>query len=269
MNSDTLFGRLWDDYTSKNPHTLQIFRAFEERGEQVMNDHIAFRTLDDPGINVDVISRPFLDAGYIEKGQYVFQQKKLKAKHFELPGDPDAPLVFISELETSYFSEFLQQEMKQLVQRIPEKVKTSNDIIFSGNSWGLPSYVTYEKLRLESEYAAWFYVNGFTVNHFTVSVNRLKTLNGIFEVNSFLKSKGYLMNDAGGEVQGSQAELLEQSSVKAPLKQVQFQEGLYEVPGCYYEFAHRYHDENGNLYRSFIAKSADKIFQSTDFYKKG
>jgi hypothetical protein len=41
-------------------------------------------------------------------------------------------------------------------------------------------------------------------------------------------------------------------------------EGLKEIPGCYYEFAKRYPDADGKLYSGFIAKSADKIFESTD-----
>ena len=48
---------------------------------------------------------------------------------------------------------------------------------------------------------------------------------------------------------------------------VDFREGTYEVPSCYYEFARRYEDENGNLFNGFIAGSADKIFESTDFRK--
>jgi len=43
---------------------------------------------------------------------------------------------------------------------------------------------------------------------------------------------------------------------------------VHEIPSCYYEFARRYEDKNGELYGGFIAKSADKIFESTDFYKK-
>lgn len=267
MNKTELFERLWADYTAKNPHTQMIFDAFVALGEQVSNDHIAFRTLNFPDINIDVLSKAFIEAGYVEVNQYVFEQKKLKAKHFEIPGDENAPLVFISELEVEQFSPFLQTKMKELAEKIPAALKADPNIIFSGNSWGIPVFDVYEKLRSESEYAAWFYVNGFTVNHFTVSVNRLKSLKDIRAVNEFLKAKGYLINDAGGEVQGSAQELLEQSSVKAPLKSVAFQDGIFEVPGCYYEFAHRYQDEDGKLYRSFIAKSADKIFQSTDYYK--
>jgi hypothetical protein len=144
----------------------------------------------------------------------------------------------------------------------------SEELIFSGNMWCRPSFEVYEKLRAETEYAAWLYVNGFTANHFTVSVNHLKKYDSIQKVNAFIKSHGFLMNDAEGEIQGTPEELLEQSSIRAAIKPVEFTDGTHEVTSCYYEFARRYADANGELYSGFIAKSADKIFQSTNLYKK-
>jgi hypothetical protein len=120
-------------------------------------------------------------------------------------------------------------------------------------------------LRDESEYAAWLYLFGFRANHFTVSINYLEKFSGIIEVNEFLKSQGFPMNDSGGEVKGSPEQLLEQSSTLADQLEVAFQEGTYRVPSCYYEFATRYKDANGKLFSGFIAGSADKIFESTDY----
>ncbi len=268
MNYDELFSKLWIDYTNKNPQALKIFESFIAEGETVINDHIAFRTFNLPEVNIDVMSKAFLAVGFEEKGSYIFEQKKLFAKHFEHPEKPDAPRVFISQLKVEEFSPFLQTTVKEIIAKIPESVLNSKEIILAGNQWGKPSYEVYQKLREESEYAAWLYVNGFTVNHFTVSVTHLDKLNDIYAVNEFLKNQGYLMNDGAGEVQGTPEELLEQSSVKAELQDIEFMEGIYQVPACYYEFAKRYRDVEGNLYGGFIAKSADKIFQSTDFYKK-
>lgn len=267
MKQTELFAKLWDDYTTKNPQAKNIYNSFVEKGEVVLNDHIAFRTIDFPGMNIDTLSQAFIVAGYVEKGRYIFEAKKLQARHYENEGDNEAPLVFISELRTAQFSDYLQQQMKKLAADMPVHWLNNAEIIFRGRTWGLPSFEVYEKLRAESEYAAWFYVNGYTVNHFTVSVNQLKSMTEIGEVNAFLKEQGYQINDAGGEVHGTPEELLEQSSVKAPLMKVEFREGFFEVPGCYYEFAKHYNDAGGKLYRQFIAKSADKIFQSTDFYK--
>jgi hypothetical protein len=268
MDHNTIFARLWKDYTTQNPSTQKVYDLFTAEGETVVNDHIAFRTFDDPRINVDALSQVFLKAGYEFRGQYRFEQKKLTAKHFEHTSDPLAPRVFISELITREFSPFLQDTAKEWIDGIPARLIGTDELIYSGNVSGTPSFEVYEKLRSESEYAAWLYVNGFCANHFTVSVNHLNKLDSIQKVNSFLKSNGFLLNDGGGEVQGTPEELLEQSSIRAGMVRFRFSEGEREIPGCYYEFAKRYPDTDGKLYSGFIAKSADKIFESTNFYKK-
>ncbi len=263
-----IFEKLWQDYIIQNPEAKQVYDAFVAEGEIVENDHIAFRTFYHPHINVDVLSRPFLLAGYVQKGYYVFEDKHLTAKHYEHPDLAEAPRVFISQLMTEHFSPELQQVVSGIIARLPESLYFSNEVIYSGDVWGMPSYSTYEMLRKESEYAAWLYVYGFRVNHFTVSINHLKKLNTIEIVNQFLNDKGFLLNESGGRVKGTPAELLEQSSTKAGILPIQFIEGIYHIPSCYYEFARRYPDTDGELYSGFIAKSADKIFESTDFYKK-
>ncbi len=179
-----------------------------------------------------------------------------------MEGQP--PRVFISQLKSADFSLYLQETVKKLVDQIPEKLLQSDELIYSGTSWEKPSFETYEKLREESEYAAWLYVNGFCANHFTVSVNALKQFDSLEAVNQMLKDNHFRINDSGGEIKGNPSELLEQSSIRAEMIEIDFVEGKKEIPGCYYEFARRYADKNGQLYSGFIAKSADKIFESTD-----
>jgi hypothetical protein len=268
MEQKDIFNKLWKDYVKHSPSTQRICDLLTAEGETIVNDHVAFRTFAHPSICVDIIARPFIAAGYELKGEYTFEAKKLFAKHYEHPGDPAAPRVFISELRYNEFGPFLQDMVKRWIQGVPECLLGSHNIIFAGNAAVIPSLDVYNKFREESEYAAWLYVNGFRVNHFTVSVNHLKKFDTIQKVNAFLKANGFLMNDAGGEIQGSPEELLEQSSIKAEMVKYKFVEGPFEIPGCYYEFAKRYPDTDGKLYSGFIAKSADKIFQSTDFYKK-
>ena len=268
MEHQDIFAKFWKDYTKQNPDTKKVYDLFVNEGETVVNDHIAFRTFSHPAINIDIIARPFVNAGYVFKGEYRFEAKKLFAKHYEHKSDPLAPRVFISELLTQEFSPFLQDTVRHWIQGVPECLMGSERIIYSGNASLIPSYEVYNKLREESEYAAWLYVNGFRANHFTVSVNHLKKYDTIQKVNEFLKMNGFALNDAGGEIQGTPEDLLEQSSIKAGMVSFKFLEGQFEIPGCYYEFARRYPDADGKLYSGFIAKSADRIFQSTDFYKK-
>lgn len=267
-NAQQLFDKVWSDYTQLNPEVKQIHDLFTAMGERVANDHIAFRTFNDPRINIEVLSKAFLKVGYVFKGEYTFEKKHLYARHFELAEFKDAPRVFISELKLEEMSPALQKQAQEMIDAIPESVLQSEGINYSGRHWGKPSYKQYQELREESEYAAWLYVFGFRANHFTVSINALQKLNSIQKVNAFLKENGFLLNAVGGEIKGSPKDLLEQSSTKATIAPVAFEEGFFEIPITYYEFARRYPTVEGNLYGGFIAQSADKIFESTDFYKK-
>ena len=151
--------------------------------------------------------------------------------------------------------------------QIENAVYSSPDLIFQGTIFKPLSHKIYSRLREESEYAAWLYVFGFRANHFTVSINHLADYESIEALNGFLKKEGYALNSSGGEVKGTPAQLLEQSSTLADQVDVKFQEGIFPVPSCYYEFAKRYPDADGKLFSGFIAGSADKIFESTDFRK--
>lgn len=264
IKAQKLFNRLWHDYISQNPEAKRVYDLLISEGETVENDHIAFRTWDDPRVNIDVLAKPFIDAGYEHKGDYVFEEKKLIAKHYEYKPFRDAPRIFISALQAEYFSPFLQKTIAEIIDKIPQNLLASKALVHAGNVWGTPEYDTYMKLKEESEYAAWLYVYGFRANHFTVSINSLKKYNNIYLLNQFLKEQGFVLNSSGGEVKGTPEELLEQSSIKAGKLDIRFKKGIFNIPSCYYEFARRYPDKSGKLYGGFIAKSADKIFESTD-----
>jgi hypothetical protein len=268
MNLNYILNRLWTDYTAQNPSAAKIHALFTEEGESVANDHIAFRTIDYSQINIDVIAKQFINNGYVPKGEYVFNDKHLIARHFELPGDQTAPRVFISQLVLSDCSPFIGKIFKELLEKSDNKIFDSEELIFSGAIFNPLSFDIYNRLRKESEYAAWFYVFGFRANHFTVSINSLKKFDNIYKVNELLKKSGFLLNSSGGEIKGTPEELLQQSSTMADIVKVEFIEGEFDVPACYYEFAQRFPDQNGELFGGFIAKSADKIFESTHFYRK-
>lgn len=265
MTLDTLFERLWTQYVSDSPEAGKIYKLFTDQGETVINDHIALRTFDDPRINVEHLAHFFKYFGYEEKGQYDFPQKKLNAKHYEHQSDANLPKIFISELRINDFSDRLQSYVTALIDQISPQLLQSSELLYAGTPWHTPlDYDTYQALLAESEYAAWVYAFGFRANHFTVSVNHMKHLKELTEVNQLLKNNGYQLNTSGGEIKGTPTELLEQSSTLANKVNVHFQQGNYTIPNSYYEFAKRYKDQSGQLYQGFIAQSADKIFESTD-----
>jgi hypothetical protein len=267
MELNDLFNRLWSEYASQNPSANKVYSLLEKEGEKVVNDHIAFRTIDYPEVNIDVLATPFVNKGYVPKGEYVFEEKHLFARHFELPSDNEAPRIFISQLVLDDCSPFIREVFRDAFTRVNKERLAPERLIFAGQIFNPVSYRVYNMLREESEYAAWFYVFGFRANHFTVSVNALKKHDTIYKVNDLLKKNAFVLNSSGGEVKGTPEELLQQSSTMADMVKVRFSEGEYEIPSCYYEFAQRFPDANGELYSGFIAKSADKIFESTNMYK--
>jgi len=268
MDTAMIFERFWNRYSTDNQNAKRIFNLFTDRGEKVVHDHIALRTFDDPRMNIDVIARIFTENGYEAKGNYEFKVKKLRGKHFEHKSDPKAPKVFISELLTDQFSDFLQNTIRGYLNSLGDSAYADPDLVYGGSVWGKISFETYNKLREESEYAAWLLVYGYRANHFAVKVNELKKFLTLQEVNEFVKGNGYLMNNVGGEIYGTPAELLEQSATMAEIQPFTFTDGVHEIPSCFYEFTLRYNRRDGTQYSGFIAANADKIFESTNYYNK-
>ncbi|MBC7465798.1 MAG: DUF1338 domain-containing protein [Bdellovibrio sp.] len=254
--------KMWADYIKMNPQADKIFNLFSQNGETVLNDHIALRTFNHPTLGIKSLAKVFTDMGYKEAGEYFFKEKKLYAQHFEHP-DSELPKIFISELELQKVSAFVSETLNQCAEQIPSSAIADKNFSFSGRHWNI-NYSTYQKLAEESEYASWVYAFGFRPNHFTVSVNHLKHFTDLAKLNTYLKDNGFKLNASGGEIKGTPAELLEQSSTMAGEIQWQFGNGMYSIPACYYEFAKRYPMTSGKLYQGFIAKSADKIFESTN-----
>ena len=256
---EQLFENMWQDYLDLNPDALRIYELFSAK-DAVVNDHVAFRTFGLPGIRVEDIAQPLIEAGYREVQEYDFEKKKLRAKHY---AHPNMPLVFTSELKVEEFSREAQILIKQLASQVNfEQVKQQN-FLYSGRPWTVVSDV-YERLLEESEYAAWVAAFGYRPNHFTVSINELTQFESIEQVNQFVKDSGFPLNTSGGEVKGSAEALLEQSSTLANSVEIKFADKVLTIPSCFYEFALRYQTANGELFKGFVASSADKIFESTN-----
>jgi hypothetical protein len=262
MTLNQLLKTLWKDYGQLNPSAVRVHDILTRRGETVLNDHVALRTYDDKKIDLHQMAKVFIKHGYVAKGEYVFVEKKLFALHFEHQ-DLNLPKIFISHLESSKLSTSSQKIISSLVAQVPEGSNERPDFCVSGRPWKV-THKEYSQLLEESEYAAWMAAFGFRVNHFTVNVNALKGFKDLQSLNEFIKAQGYKLNASGGEIKGSKAVYLEQSSTLADKVKVKFEDGTFEIPSVYYEFALRYPLADGKLYQGFVEKSADKIFESTD-----
>ncbi|HNX18716.1 MAG TPA: DUF1338 domain-containing protein [Acidobacteriota bacterium] len=262
---DELFAFFWRDFCSTTPDALRIHHLLEERGETVANDHVAFRTFNIGPLALESVASVFARLGYMPSGEYRFEEKKLRAMSFRRPSGA-YPHVFVSELLTEEFSEELAKIVRGLVAHVPESLWGSPELFTNLPTWPRVSYLAYRRLLEESEYAGWLAAFGLRVNHFTVSVNALKSFASLEALDEHLVRSGFRLNESGGAIKGSPRDLLEQSSTLACRVEWEFAGGDRRViPSCYYEFAKRYVDPaTGELYPGFVAKSADKIFESTD-----
>ncbi|MEM6914763.1 MAG: DUF1338 domain-containing protein [Pseudomonadota bacterium] len=262
MTPDQLFDQLWERYAALTPQAQEVHRLLSARGETIINDHVAFRTLDDPRLGIDHLARPFLAVGYTAQDTYTFKAKRLFARYYAHP-DRNLPKVFISELLLDEFSDDLRHKMTGLVDQLSDEQLNDPMLLNKGRLWET-SHADYEKLYHESEYAAWLSAFGFCANHFTVFANKLTSFDGLTELARFIEDSGYPMNTAGGLIKGSPEVFLEQCSTMATKMPVAFTDGSFELPSCFYEFAKRFELPSGGLYQGFVAASADKIFESTN-----
>ena len=263
MHLAQFYKKCWSRYIKLTPDAEKIHQLLNSRGEEVINDHVAFRTFNIPGISRLELGSVFEECGYEKVAEDLdFPEKKLKANYWLHP-DPDQPKVFISELLVEKFPKDLQDWVHHLASQ-HKKPHLSLDT-FLETSWAPVRFEDYQKFYSLSEYAAWTAAFGIQLNHFTVSFNRLKTFKTLHELNDFLKHNGMTLNSAGGEIKGTPKELLEQSSTEARKIPWIFESGqTHQIMGCYYEFARRYPIPGTNeLFTGFIPKSADKIFEST------
>ena len=256
-----LFNNIWQNYLEVTPSADKVHQLLSN-GEELINDHVAYRTFNIAKVNIEKISAHLLNLGYKEGGEYHFEAKKLYAKHFEHT-DTNLPKVFISELLVEEFSPRVQEIIEKMVAGIEEAAINAESFLYSVTHWQV-SHQEYLDLLSESEYAAWVAAWGYRANHFTVSINHLANFDSIEAVNEAVKAGGFKLNTTGGEIKGDEGVKLEQSSTMADHVMVEFSDKTVAIPSCFYKFAKRYPMENGELYTGFVAASADKIFESTN-----
>jgi len=279
---------LFEPYKGSVADVQKVSNALIENGviaseDEIVNDHIAFRTLGVPFLGIASLEKIFLHYGYEKRDYYYFNGKKLNAFWYA-PPMPEYPRIFISELRV----EDLSKETGALIKKYTEKVTSDpvdnldlNDPGAVGNFfykslWELPTIEDYKALAADSEYAAWVIYNRYYLNHYTISVHELKEgYNTLEAFNVFLTKIGIKLNDSGGVIKQSADGLLKQSSSVAKMMEASFKNGkTMEIPGSYVEFAERLplpqfkNLDNSQLKRAqrrdgFESANADKIFEST------
>ncbi|MBA0874780.1 hypothetical protein Goshw_021987 [Gossypium schwendimanii] len=285
-------------YLNRNPTAKSILELVSSvDDEQICYDHLAFRTFGVNGYGINSLASLFLDYGYTQKEELRFPAKKLKALWFSPPNSSSQdggsgvngplPRVFISELLVDQLSPRAQEIIRKYTKKSGSGNKYAALASALGSlTWEKPLYSEFQQLAGESEYSAWTLVNGYALNHVTISTHRLKSnLRNIKNLNEFIKKNGFKLNSDGGVLKEFNAStssisvspdgLLLQSSTVADSMPFSFSDGLVEsVPCSYIEFAERLVlPQYKNLSESEIKEShrrdgfevgnADKIFEST------
>jgi hypothetical protein len=289
---DVVLNGLLDRYKTHVPDVDGILRAMVADGiirqpSDVENDHIAFRTLGVQHLGIASLERVFLHCGYSPRDWYDFPAKKVTARWYH-PPEERHPRIFISQLRVRELSPEAQAIIRGYTDPIVSDPVDGLDLA-DGQAvvrflheplWPSPTWAEYERLRAESEFAAWVIYNRYYLNHFTVSVHNLPApYDRLERFNAFLEGLGFTLNDAGGTIKTSGDGKLLQSSTVAALVDASFGDGrggveVHRIPGSYVEFAERrVLDEFSSLPRDqvrrehrregFEAASADKIFEST------
>ncbi len=245
------------------PQASRIQALFNARGEHVINDHVAFRTFDIEGFDLDRATELLAAIGYEAFDNYTFPDKHLRAKAYRVLGDSSAPKIFFSELIRSE----LDSEAKAIIYEVTRGLEgelTLSDLA-GCYPFHKPTLEQYRTLANASEYAGWLTTMGYQANHFAVNVNALQTLGSVDEVVELCLEHQYQLNEVGGRIKGTPADLLIQVSTIADQISFEFSDGIVSnIPSCFYEFAYRLADSNGELFQGFVSNNANAIFESTD-----
>ncbi len=279
---------LFDTYSNRVPDVKKITNALIDNNivsnqSEIINDHIAFRTMGVNFLGIQSLEKIFLHHGYVKKDFYSFKVKKLDAFWYS-HSDENMPRIFISELKVNELSEKSKAIIYKYTDQVTEdpvgklNLNNADEVInfLSNPLLSLPSLNDYNDLLEETEYGSWVIYNRYYLNHYTISVHELiDKYNTLEKFNAFVTRIGIKLNDSGGIIKKSEDGLLLQSSSIANKVKANFTEGSSLISGSYIEFAERKilpkyinvtnikpaHRRDG-----FEASNADKIFEST--YKK-
>ena len=263
MHRSEFFELCWKQYTKVTPQAQKIQSLLQARGDIVRNDHVAFRTFNIDGYDLQAITPLFESLGYQVFGSYQFSDKHLRAHAFVVPDDPTAPKVFFSELVCEAFDTEIQSIIRELTSPLHDPLSLHD--LLGSYPFKKPTLQQYSTLADASEYAGWLSTMGYQANHFTVNINALTTLHSIDDVTQFLEDHHYPLNAVGGIKKGTPEDLLIQASTLAESVSFTFAYSQQQaVPSCFYEFAHRFADRSGDLFQGFVPNNANAIFESAD-----
>jgi hypothetical protein len=259
---------LWGEYLGRVPYAQRYVDLVEQKGGRVVNDHIAFRSLNtanpaQPAGREALVSL-FQALGYRQAADYDFPATNLSAVHLE-HADDSLPKLFISQLEVDRLPAEYRELIRDNVARVDPSFPVFSeaiepvDSVLRGDTevpvaaqalarlfrrpWDPPDRSAVLKLSEVSQYGAWTLLHGNSVNHFTTLINAhgVPEWPDIQSTVEGLRSAGVPMKDA---IEGEPGSHLRQSATQAakgrfPVTETDGSMGEIEWTYAYYELAQR------------------------------
>ncbi len=291
-----LFDRLWSDYRQRVPHAQRYVDLVTERGGRVVNDHIAFRSLNVPQAaqpaGIDALLNVFLPLGYTEFDRFEFPETHLRAVHLEPPAQ-DLPKLFISQLQVAELPPELAQRIEQAASLWDESFTYPQQLLAALEAdalhdadhasaadqladlfrrpWLPPPRNLVLDAHEHSQYAAWTLLHGNAVNHFTGFINaqNVPAWPDIQATVDGLRAAGVPMKDT---IEGGPDSGLRQSSTRAaegdfPVTEPDGAIGQLHWTYAYYELAERALIPDGQggqkYFPGFAAHQTTGLFEMT------
>jgi hypothetical protein len=251
ISYQAFIAQCWARFSAVNTDAARLFAALEAINGGVSLDHVAFRTLNLPGISLADYTRLFSAMGFYPYDAYEYPGRHLVAKAFR-HADDAAPKLFMSEFDVQAVSVHARRAVEQFVPARDIDAFALESVFADCADARLPDEDTYERLREESEYLAWYLCFGTMPNHFAVFVNELPAIPSLDELIDLTERMGIPIDQTGGLIKGSAMAGLQQASTRATPVMIQGTDGgRYAAPGGFLEFVLRYPMSDGRLYQGF------------------
>jgi hypothetical protein len=226
MSGTRLVESLWRDFVRSTPQAARIRDLLVARGELPHHDHIALRTLAVPGLGLDDLARRFEAEGFRPRERYRFDEAHLSARYWQ-HDDPNAPKIFIAELDVGSLSPGAQAIVERLIAQVPPDLAGDAEPPWSRRPW-TPAYADYQALLAESEHAARVAALGPGVDRCSLDVSALITFPDLDALVAFLLEHAFRVESRS-----------ERATLRPDPIAVRFADTTARIPSGAYELALR------------------------------
>ena len=117
-----ILDELFSTYSERVPNVRKITSEMVKNGmvkdqNEIINDHVAFRTMGVKNLGINSFEKIFLAHGYEKRDFFHFKVKKLDA-YWYAPPTPDLPRIFISELKV----DLLSKKVRKIIRKYTDSV---------------------------------------------------------------------------------------------------------------------------------------------------